>query len=96
MKWWLFFLFTVTSFPYSFSQTVLSGTIKSKNGEPVFAANVYSKSNPQKGVTTDFEGNFSLKLETINDTLVVSFIGFETKVISLASMNLNETYMTIF
>ena len=62
MKWKLFLLFIVGSVSTCFSQVILTGVIKDKKGEPVFAANVYLKSNPQKAITTDFEGNFRLQV----------------------------------
>jgi len=75
---------------FSISQSKINGVIKNKKGDPVFAANVYLKSTPQKGATTDFDGNFKLKIEDFNDTLIVSFIGFITKEILLASIDFNK------
>ena len=78
-------------FPYlSFSQSVLGGTVKDKKGEPIFAVNVYIKSTPEKGVTTDFNGKFSLTVGHLEDTLVVSFISYKTKEIPLIELNFKE------
>ena len=88
---WVFFLLS----SYCFSQPILSGVVKNKKGGAVFAANVYLKSSPQKGTTTDFDGTFSLQVKDLNDTLVVSFIGLETKEIPLVSINFNKPLIVI-
>lgn len=83
----IFFLGVISS---CFAQNVLTGVVKDEKGEPVFAANVYLKSNLQKGVTTDFDGVFNLKLENLEDTLIISFIGYETRKIAVNSINFGE------
>jgi len=72
------------------SQTLLRGFVRDEKGKAVFAANVYLKSNPDKGTTTNFDGAFSLKINNNKDTLIVSFIGFKTKEVSLASVVFNK------
>ena len=72
------------------SQTLLRGFVRDEKGKAVFAANVYLKSNPDKGTTTNFDGAFSLKINNNKDTLIVSFIGFKTKEVSLASVAFNK------
>lgn len=81
----LVLLYSVTCY----AQTNVRGIVKNENNAPVFAANVYSKSNPQKGIITDFDGKFSLNNIELTDTLIASFIGFQTKVIPLISINFN-------
>jgi hypothetical protein len=73
-----------------FCQNLLQGIVKDRKDEPIFAVNIYLKSTPQKGATTDFEGNFKLKIENLNDTLIVSFLGYKTKEILLTSINFNK------
>lgn len=51
----LFLLFFPLS---SYSQTTIKGKIIDENNSPIFAANIYLKSQPQKGVTSDFNGQF--------------------------------------
>jgi hypothetical protein len=91
MKTLIAFLLTIACYS-AFSQTMINGIVKDSNGQPVFAANVYLKSNPQAGKTTDFDGNFSLKIEPkLNtDTLIVSFIGFKTSKLPLSQLTLRE------
>ena len=58
----------------SIAQTNLNGLVKDVEGQPIFAANVYLKSSPQTGTTTDFNGTFRLKIKNAKDTVIVSFI----------------------
>ena len=64
--------------------------MQDKNGEPIFAANVYLKSFPQKGVISDFDGNFSLNTVNLKDTLIVSFIGYKTKEILISTIDITK------
>lgn len=76
---------------FCFCQNFLQGIVKDKKGESIFAVNIYLKSTtPQKGTTTDFDGNFKLKIEDLNDTLIVSFLGFKAKEILLSSIDFNK------
>ncbi len=82
------------SFP-AFSQVQINGVVKDKSGKPVFAANVFFKSQPEKGTVTDFDGKFSISIPDKNDTLVVSFIGYESRKISIEEINLNEQLIVV-
>lgn len=56
---------------------VLKGTVIDPNNEPVVGATVYIKDKPGVGTTTNSEGGFTIPIDLYN-TLVVSFLGFET------------------
>ncbi|TXD62609.1 TonB-dependent receptor [Polaribacter sp. IC066] len=57
----------------------ISGTIKDKNGDALFGANVIIKGT-KIGATVDFDGNFTLNVpEDSSKILVVSYLGFKTK-----------------
>jgi len=65
------------------SQTVVSGKVVDEStGEPVPFANVYFYGS-DRGTTTDFEGRYQLKTYELYDSLVVSYIGYFTKVIAI-------------
>ena len=53
--------------------TVNGQVLDAVDSSPLIGVNVYEKSNPQKGTTTDLDGKFSL---TVNEgsTLVVSYM----------------------
>ena len=80
-----------------FAQKQLKGVVQNTKKEPVFAANVYLKNNKQIGKTTDFEGNFELKItkEGINDTLIISFIGYNSKEIPLNTISFENSIVII-
>lgn len=63
-----------------FAQEVidLKGCVYDEQKTPVPGAAVYLKDRPGVGVSTDIDGEFSIKA-TIGDILVVSFIGYKTQ-----------------
>lgn len=54
--------------------------IDTQTGDAIPFANVYPKKSPQQGTTTDFEGYFTLKITDKSDSIVVSYIGYVTKI----------------
>ena len=89
MRIFIFILYLFVS-SFCFSQSFLKGIVKDKKGEPIFAVNIYLKSEPQKGTTTDFDGNFSLIIEDKDDILIFSFIGYKTREVLLSSIDFNK------
>jgi len=85
------FLFSI----FSFSQTVLKGLVKDSRDEPIFAANVYLKSNAQLSTSTDLDGKFQLPISSMNDTLIVSFVGYKIKKISLNKRSLSDSLIVV-
>ena len=65
----------------------VSGTVKDETGEFVPGATVVVKGT-QTGTVTDIEGNFSIQAAP-GDILVVSFIGYTTKEITVAVGQIN-------
>ena len=67
------------------SQEVLEGkTINEATGEIVPFVNVVEKGT-SNGTTSDFEGNFSITVESLPTTLVFSYLGFETQEINVTT-----------
>ncbi|CAM1344267.1 TonB-dependent receptor [Tenacibaculum amylolyticum] len=63
---------------FSFSQTTVSGKITDTSGTPIEGANVYLEGT-YDGTSSDSFGNFSFTTsETNMQTLIVSFVSFET------------------
>ena len=56
------------------AQTTAKGTVTDTNDEPVIGATVVEKGNPKNAAVTDFDGNFTLKLQR-GKTVVISYIG---------------------
>lgn len=79
----LFFTFT------SIAQTMLKGNITDEDGEGLIGANVYLLDSYDGG-TTDISGNFSFEtLETGSQTLIISFVGYNSESIPLNVDSLN-------
>ena len=71
-------------FSVAYAQSIsVSGTVVDEIGEPIPGANVLQKGTTN-GVLTDIDGNFSLKAPN-GATLVVSYIGYETKEVKAAA-----------
>ena len=60
------------------AQTTAKGTVTDQTGEPVIGATVVEKGNPKNAAVTDFDGNFTLKLQK-GKTVVISYIGMVTQ-----------------
>ena len=56
----------------------VSGKVTSALGEPLIGATVSLK-NGSIGTTTDLDGNYSLDVPNRNDTLEVSYTGFQVQ-----------------
>ncbi|MAO11646.1 MAG: hypothetical protein CMC07_12475 [Flavobacteriaceae bacterium] len=85
MKHFLF-LFLLISSSILVAQTKVSGTIKDASGEPLPFVNVIFKSS-NEGTISNEEGRFYLESDSSYDAVVFSFIGFETKEVSLETKN---------
>ena len=66
----------------------VEGTVVSSDGEPIIGAAVLGVGT-QIGVTTDFDGNFSLALPTSVKKLEVSYVGMKTKTVDITPGKMN-------
>ena len=60
----------------------ISGTIADLSGQPLPGANILEKGT-SNGTQTDFDGKFSLSVSNSNAILVISYLGFKTKEVSI-------------
>ncbi|MCD4665870.1 MAG: TonB-dependent receptor, partial [Bacteroidales bacterium] len=59
-------------------QTLISGKISDKKGEPLVGVNIYLKGT-YEGTSSDYEGNYKLTTGlTGNQSLIVSFVGYKS------------------
>jgi TonB-linked SusC/RagA family outer membrane protein len=68
---------------------VVKGKILDSSGLPLPGVNILVKGTTN-GTSTDFEGNYELKCAMGND-LIISFMGFKSQTITVASWTLNFT-----
>jgi len=59
---------------------VLHGTVLDESGKPVGGASVFVKGT-QTGTATDMDGKFMLEVNSAQDSLVITSVGFKTKTI---------------
>jgi hypothetical protein len=95
MKFLLPSLLIIFCFAFNFSiaqeAKSLTGTVMDVEGNlPMPGANVYWESDPQKGVVTDLDGNFSIALVELPAKLIVSFIGFEPSIRVITTNDLQK------
>jgi len=82
----IMFMTAITS---AFAQvSTVSGTITDVNGEPLPGVNVVQKGT-NNGMSSDFDGNYSINLVPGSRVLTFSYIGFNTKEVTVNSSNIN-------
>ena len=75
------------------AQRTVQGTITDDVGEPLIGANVVVKGTTN-GASTDFDGKYSINVPAGNNTLVISYTGFETQELELGASNVLDVVMT--
>lgn len=71
------------------SQTLLKGKVLDENNIPLGGATVIIKGS-STGVATDFNGNFEIKSQEENTSLLVSYVGYVTKEVNANSSQFME------
>ncbi len=87
-------LFAETAFSQEYSDQFFSGTlISNKTGQALPGANIINL-NSLKGVSSNDMGLFSIQAK-VNDTIIVSFLGYQTVNIVIDKNNINK-HQTIY
>lgn len=77
------------------AQVSVSGTVKDGTGEPLIGATVMLKGNAAVATATDIDGAFVLKVPNLQQTLLVSYIGYKLEEIKLnGNSNITVTLET--
>ena len=84
MKYLITLFLLITSL--AFSQVKVSGHIVDEQGEAIPFANIIFKGSTEGGVS-DENGKFYIESENTHKELMISFLGFETKIIPLKARN---------
>ena len=77
-----FFLFFLVA-NLTLAQTI-SGVVKDKENNLLFGATIYNSSNT-KNVISDIEGKFSIESEQKQNKLIISYVGYISKIINIES-----------
>ncbi|MDH6306256.1 TonB-linked SusC/RagA family outer membrane protein [Parabacteroides sp. PF5-5] len=64
----------------------ITGTVTDNTGESIIGASILEKGT-QNGIITDMNGNYTLQLQGNNAVLVVSYIGYMTKEVTVGNLN---------
>ncbi|MGO2103356.1 MAG: SusC/RagA family TonB-linked outer membrane protein [Psychroflexus halocasei] len=73
---------TITAIADKYQEPIISGKITDNQGVPLPGATIFEK-NTSRGTTSDFDGVFSIQVKSFPVTLVVSYMGFESKEIKV-------------
>ena len=65
-------------------QTKITGKIVDEFNQPLPSASIMEKGTTN-GISTDFDGNFTLNTKSNSGVLVISFIGFKNREVSFSS-----------
>lgn len=71
----------------SLAKVQVSGLVVDQGHEPIIGASVHVKGYTT-GVSTDLDGNFTLKVPSSKSTLVISYVGFKTREVEAGSHEL--------
>ena len=75
----------------SLAAQTIKGKVTDSSGEGLPYVNVIEKENTSNGVISSDNGEFSITVESLPTSLLVSSMGFETKTVNVA----NTSYLTI-
>ncbi|WP_299781598.1 TonB-dependent receptor [uncultured Formosa sp.] len=67
-----------SAFPQVQQNVTLQGKVYDEIGLPLPGANILEQGTTN-GVTTDYDGNFTIKLSRTNPTIIVSYLGYATQ-----------------
>lgn len=72
----------------TFGQVTIKGTVSDTTNARLPGVAIIVKGNETKGTQTDFDGNFSIKLEQQESTLIFRFLGYKTKEVVVGSQTI--------
>ncbi|MDR3062034.1 MAG: carboxypeptidase-like regulatory domain-containing protein, partial [Dysgonamonadaceae bacterium] len=78
--------------PVQEKEITVTGTVLDENNLPLIGCSVYLKSNPQKGVTTNEEGQFTISVPG-NAILVFTYIGYTDNEVKINNRTVLEVKM---
>jgi TonB-linked SusC/RagA family outer membrane protein len=70
--------------------TRISGSITASDNKPLAGATIFIRRTSQT-TTTDSAGRFTINAE-VNDVLVISFVGYETREVTITAANINDAH----
>lgn len=78
----------------SFQQQEIKGTVRNQQGEPLQGVTILPKSNSNSGTVSDIDGNFTLQVNSSNETIVFRNIGYITQEIPASTQPMTVVLVT--
>lgn len=72
----------------AYTQTTIKGTIVEKDGTPIYLATIQLKKNTGIATSSDQHGKFSIQVNDIQDTLIISNIGFDILTLPISEIDI--------
>ena len=69
-------------FSFTFAQQAINGIVLDENSQPIPGVSILEKGT-NNGVETDFDGNYSIDVSSMNSILVFSSIGFSSQEVAV-------------
>lgn len=66
---------------------IITGQVLDSFQSPVVGASIIEESDRTNGTVSDFDGNFSIRLNNNSSNLIVSYLGFKDKIISTIGLD---------
>ena len=82
--------FFVLAPPEVLAQTIAKGQVFDSTNEPVIGATVVEKGSPKNATITDYDGNFSLTLQS-GKQVVITYIGMKSKTVTVGAAPVKVT-----
>ena len=86
LKQFFVLIFLVLGTSFSLAQQNISGSVSDETG-PLPGVTIVEKGTTN-GTTSDFDGNYSIKIDDTNNSLVFSYTGFKKQIIGIGSKNI--------
>jgi TonB-dependent starch-binding outer membrane protein SusC len=80
------------AFSFALAQRSISGTVTDTKGEALIGASVLAKGT-STGTVTDVDGKYAITVPSGNNTLVFTFVGYETMEVNIGSSNVLDVKM---
>jgi TonB-linked SusC/RagA family outer membrane protein len=77
-------------FSFTFAQQAINGIVLDENSQPIPGVSILEKGT-NNGVETDFDGNYSMDVSSMNSILVFSSIGFSSQEVAVE----NQTFISV-
>ena len=91
---WIVSLFILVGSTAYAQERSITGTVTGEGGEPIPGVNILVKGTTQ-GTITDIEGQYRLSVPEAAETMVYSFVGYQTKEVPIANQSTIDVQLMV-